>query len=178
MPCVRLDHVDVLDGARQRYIQGIDEELIDFERLVTLVFGAFVIQCLDRQIGLGDALDDIVELAAVIRDEAVEHDVLVFETLGFVDRKQQRRGKVLAGVGLVLVAHYQDGELGGLANLLVQFALGGVLVGYQRNLAGLAADGLDQEVALAVDGAETPLLDLEQLIGDASGLQAVAKVGL
>ena len=51
------------------------------------------------------------------------------------------------------------------------------LVRHQRHLARLAADRPDQEVALAVDGAEAPLLDLEQLVGDAGGLQAVAEIG-
>ena len=49
--------------------------------------------------------------------------------------------------------------------------------GISATCAGLATDGLNQKVALAVDGAEAPLLDLEQLIGDARGLRAVAEVG-
>ena len=61
---------------------------------------------------------------AVTGNEAVEHDVLVFQSLGFMDREKQRRGKVLTRCQLVFVAHDQHGELGGLANLLVQFALG------------------------------------------------------
>ena len=106
------------------------------------------------------------------RDEAVKHDVLVLKSLRFVDGKQERRGKVLARSRLVFIAHDQHGELSGLADLAVQFALGRILVRQQRRLARLAAHGLDQEVALPIDGAETPLFDLEQRVGEARGLRA------
>jgi hypothetical protein len=94
-----------------------------------------------------------------------------------MDREQQRRREVLPRLGLVFVAHHQHGELGGLANLLVEFALRGVLVGHQRHLSGLAADRLHEEVALAVDRTEAPVLDLQQLVGDARRLEPVAEVG-
>jgi hypothetical protein len=84
---------------------------------------------------------------------------------------------MLPRLGLVLVAHHQHGKLRGLANLLVEFALGGVLVGHQRDLSGVAADRLHEEVALAVDRTEAPVLDLQQLVGDARGFQPVAEIG-
>ena len=81
--------------------------------------------------------------------------------------KQQGRGEVLSRFALVFVAHHQHGELRGLANLLVKLVLGGVLVRHQCDLPGLAADRLHEKIALTVDRAETPLLDFEQLVGNA-----------
>ena len=110
-------------------------------------------------------------------DEAVEHDVLVLQSLRFVDGEQERRGEVLARRGLVLIAHDQHGELRGVADPAVQLAFGRILVRQQRRVARFAAHGLDQEVALPVDGAETPMFDLEQGVGEARGLRPIAEVG-
>ena len=113
----------------------------------------------------------------MVGDEAVQHDVVVLEPLGLVDREQQRRGEALARLGLVLVAHHQHGKAGGLAHALVELAQRGVLVRHQHHLARLAADRIDQEVALAVDRAEAAVLDLQQGVGHPRGLAAVAEVG-
>ncbi len=109
--------------------------------------------------------------------EAVQHDVVVLQSLRFMDREQERRAEVLARFGLVFVAHDEYGEAGRLANLAVEFLLDAVLVLYQGHLSGGAADRLYQEIALAVDRAEAALLDLQQLIGDAGCFRAVAEVG-
>ena len=177
VPGVRFDDVQIPDGARQRDIEGVDEELIDLQRLVALILRPPVIQAVGGEIGLGDAFDNIGELRPVIRDEAVEDDVFVFEPLGFMDGEQQRCGEVLSRPCLVFVAHHQHGELGGLTNFLVELAHRGVPVRHERHLPLLAPDRLHQEVALPVDRAEAPLLDLQQLVGYARCLQPIAEVG-
>ena len=83
---------------------------------------------------------------------------------------------------LVFVAHHQHRELGGLANLLVELAFGGVLVRHQRDLPAVvigtpSPDRLHQKVAFPVDRAEAPLLDFQQLVGNARGLQSIAEIG-
>ena len=174
---VGLDDVEVADGAGEGDVEGVDVELVDFERFIALVSGAAVVEFLDGEVGLVDAVDDFAEFGAVVGDEAVEHDVLVLQPLGFVDREEQRRGEMLARFGLVLVAHDEHGELRRLADLLVERLLDRVHVLHEIDGARFAADGAHQEVAFAVDRAETALFDLEQLVGDARGLQPVAEVG-
>ena len=79
--------------------------------------------------------------------------------------------------GLVLVTHYEHGDPGGLTDSLVQFALSDVLVRHERHLLLVTADRLHQKITLPVDGAEAPLLDFQQLVGDAGRFQPVAKIG-
>ena len=173
---IRLDHVDILDGARQRHIQRVDVELVDFQRLVAFVFGAPVVQRFHRQIGLVHAVNDVAEFSAMIGDEAIKDDILVFEALGFVDGEQQRRSEVFARLGLVFVTHHQHRKIHRLADFLVELTFAGVLVRHQRHLSGLAADSLHQKIALAVDGAKAPLLDFQQLIGHPRGFQPIAEI--
>lgn len=119
---VRFDQVQVADRACQRHVQRVDEKLIHLQRLVFLVACPSVFKVVDSEVFGHDALDDIGELLSVVGDEAVQHDVVVLQPLRFVDREQQRGGESLSGFSLVLVAHHQYREAGGLAHGFVELA--------------------------------------------------------
>ena len=107
--------VEAAGGAGEGDVKGVDEELVDLQRLVFLVAGAAVGEFIAGQVGLVHALDDVAEGLAVAGNKAVEHDVFVLQALGFVDGEQQRSGEALAGGGFVFVTQHQYGEVGGAA---------------------------------------------------------------
>lgn len=128
---VGFDEIHMFDGPRQRHIQRIDEELVDLHRFVAFVLRAAVFERIRRQILRPHALCDVGESRSVPRNEAVQDGMLVFQTLGLVNRKQQRGAEVFAGIELVFVPHHEHGAPRGVAGFLVEFLFDGVLVGQQ-----------------------------------------------
>jgi hypothetical protein len=178
MAGVRLDHVDVPDGARQRHVEGIDEELVDLERLVALVLRPPVVERVDGQVG---------RRSRRRRSRRTRRD----------GRKQSGRGRcsripgpwlhgpkraavwrsacalpTLSSSRITSTANWVDWRVFWSRSRVVAS-----LVGHQHHLPAVAADGLDEEVALAVDRAKALVLDLQQLVGHPRGLQTVAEIG-
>jgi hypothetical protein len=81
MSGIRIDQVDVADRPGQRHIQGVDIEFVGFERLVGLVLGSAVLQLVAGEVGRGDAFGILIELVAVVGDEAEQRNAVVFDSL-------------------------------------------------------------------------------------------------
>ncbi len=113
----------------------------------------------------------------MIGDETVEDDGLIFQTLGLVGGKDERRLKETAGHGLVFVAQDDDRALGRAPALLIQLPFHRVGIGQDGDRAVIICHRLHQEIALPVNGAEAAVFDLQQGVGDAGGLAAVAEIG-
>ncbi len=114
------DHVG--QGARDRHVQRVDEELVAVGRLVGLVAGAAVVERVALQVGRRHALGQRGIVGARRRHEAEQHHAVVLQPLGLVDREHQRRAKVLARSGFVLVAQHQHRHARRQAGALVERA--------------------------------------------------------
>ena len=95
-----------------------------------------------------------------------------------MDGEDERRCELGAGGRLVLVAQDDDGVANGRARRGVERAQDLVLALEQLRRARRAGGAPDEEIALAVDRAETRLLDPQETIGEAGDGLSVAEIGL
>ena len=175
---VGLDDRQSLDGAGHRDIKRVDVELVDLERLVGLVLGAAVIELLAFEIARRHVAAHFGVGRAVRRDHLEQDDVRIFEAFRLVDGEDERRCEMGAGGRLVLVAQDDDGVANGRARRGVERAQDLVLALEQLRRARRAGGAPDEEIALAVDRAETRLLDPQETIGETGDGLSVAEVGL
>ena len=119
---VALDHPDPLDCAGERDVQRVDVELPNFQRPVLLVLRAPVVERLDREVGRIDARADLGISLALSGHETVKDDGRIFQALGLVHRKHQRRAEARTRGQLVLVAQDQHRALGRAARARVDLA--------------------------------------------------------
>ena len=175
--CVGLDDGQALDRARHRHVQRVDVELVELERLVTLVGGAPVVELVAQQVLGTDALADLGVGRALARDQPQQQHMRVLQPLGLVHRENQRGAQLCPSRRLVLVAQHDHRMTrrpsGAGIELLERCFLGTD----QTDLTGLARAALDQKIALAVDRAEARLLDLEQRVGQLGHRPGVAEIG-
>ncbi len=89
----------------------------------------------------------------------------ILQSLGFMHRENEGRAEVLACRRFVLVSQNHDRMLHRRPGVRIQFAQRGLARRQQPHLAFIRRGALNQEVALAIDRAESGLLDLQQAVG-------------
>jgi hypothetical protein len=172
-----LDQIQVLHRAGHGDVQGVDVELVDLQRLVALVADTRIAQ-LALQVRRTEIAGDLAKTLVLAGDEAVQQHVLVFQSLGLVDREHQRGAEETADLGLLLRMQHQDGEARRGRRALVEIALDAVVVLEQDHAPARRAATAHQIVTLAVYRAEAGVLDVQQPVGDGRDLGRVAEVGV
>ena len=120
---VRFDDVEVAHCPGDGHVQGVNVELVNLQRLVLLVSCPGVFQCLFFQRFRVYAGGDIAKAFLFVADEVVENDVLVLQSLGFLNREHQWCVKPLAGGRFLVRMHNQHGKAGRAGGFVVQVLL-------------------------------------------------------
>ena len=103
---VRLDDGEPDDRAGHGDVKRVDVELVEFERLVSLVLGAAVIEVVAFEIARRDITTHLSVSGAVCRNHLEQNNVRILEALGLVDGEDERRFEMDARGRLVFVAQY------------------------------------------------------------------------
>ena len=106
MLAVLLDQRQRLHRAGHRHVQRVDMELVELERLVRLVARAPIVEHVCLQIRLTHTVADIGISLALGRYKPEQEHVRILQTLGLVDREDQRRPERLSRSRLVFIAQH------------------------------------------------------------------------
>ena len=105
---IRLDQRQAFDRARHGDVEGVDIELVQFERLVGLVPRPTVFEFVASEIGWRDIPADFGKGRAIARDEVEQDDIGILQPFGLVDRKDQGGPEPFARRRLVFIPQYDD----------------------------------------------------------------------
>ena len=165
MAGIGLNEIEVLHGAGDRDIQGVDMKLVDFQRLVTFLPRSRIAEGLRKHILCTDATGDFPKALFGRGGEVIENDIVVFQPLRFLDGKDQRGLEMGLGRRFVLRVQDDDRKTSRLACFLIEFAGDRLGVGQQHRPRRLAY-AVDEVIALTVHGAKAGVLQFEQTVRD------------
>ena len=174
MPDVVFHQDHLPDRAGERHIERVDEELVQLERPVALVFRPAILEPVAGQVLRLDPLAQLGEKPLLGGEEAVDDHRFVLEPLRFMNAEDERRAQLPARVRLLLVAQDDDSHLRRLACLLVQILHRRARGGESGHRTFHAGERPHQEIGLAVDGAEFRMLEPQHPVGRLRDRVAVA----